>query len=95
MHYARHLLLLRSRYGVRDFSWKAHLRALNHKQGSYVQFVLVRCVNSSQVANIAIADMPSAAGTMNGSLPAIATLLFIFLPVAFLIILYVKNPGTE
>merc|ERR1719410_1751342 len=52
-------------------------------------------LTAQQVASLALADMPSAAGTMNGSLPAIATLLFIFLATAFLIILYVKNPGTE
>merc|ERR1711990_708234 len=40
---------------------------------------------------LAVAEMPNPAGTMNGALPAIATLLFIFIPVAFLLILYIKG----
>ena len=48
-------------------------------------------------AAFAIAEMPSPAGTMGGALPALATILFVFLPVAFLIVLYVKtdDPTTD
>ena len=42
-------------------------------------------------AAFAIAEMPSPAGTMGGALPALATILFVFLPVAFLIVLFVKT----
>ena len=42
-------------------------------------------------AALAVAEMPSPAGTMGGALPALATILFVFIPVAFLIILYVKT----
>merc|ERR1712023_315876 len=48
-------------------------------------------------AAFAIAEMPSPAGTMGGALPALATILFVFLPVAFLIVLYVNtdDPTTD
>ena len=44
---------------------------------------------------MALTSMPSPAGTMDGALPALATILFVFIPVAFLIILYVKTSGSE
>ena len=42
-------------------------------------------------AALAIAEMPSPAGTMGGALPALATILFVFLPTAFLIVLFVNT----
>ena len=44
---------------------------------------------------LALTSMPSPAGTMDGALPALATILFVFISVAFLIILYVKTSGNE
>merc|ERR1712060_59511 len=54
-------------------------------------FATAPALAAQQVSDLAVAEMPNPAGTMNGALPAIATLLFIFIPVAFLLILYIKG----
>ena len=48
---------------------------------------------AAQVVHDLAVDMPSPASTMGGALPLVATLLFLVVPVTFLLIIYIKDPG--
>ena len=48
---------------------------------------------AAQVMHDLAVDMPSPASTMGGALPLVATLLFLVVPVTFLLIIYIKDSG--
>ena len=48
---------------------------------------------AAQVVHDLAVDMPSPASTMGGALPLVATLRFLVVPVTFLLIIYLKDPG--